>query len=147
MVRIRIKWKNMMIYLSNVNFVQTTANIATVLFVFFIGFQLLLAVGLLPISMAWGGRQTELTPVLRLASIAAVILLGVFIYIIRYRAGLIDSVPAPTAIRVLAWVVAGYMALNTVGNFASVNSIEKLLFGPMTIIITIACIIVAASNA
>lgn len=147
MVRIRIKWKNMMIYLSNVNFVQTTANIATVLFVFFIGFQLLLAVGLLPISMAWGGRQTELTPVLRLASIAAVILLGVFIYIIRYRAGLIGSVPAPTAIRVLAWVVAGYMALNTVGNFASVNSIEKLLFGPMTIIITIACIIVAASNA
>lgn len=137
----------MMIYLSNVNFVQTTANIATVLFVFFIGFQLLLAVGLLPISMAWGGRQTELTPVLRLASIAAVILLGVFIYIIRYRAGLIGSVPAPTAIRVLAWVVAGYMALNTVGNFASVNSIEKLLFGPMTIIITIACIIVAASNA
>jgi len=136
----------MMAYLLNVNFVQTTANIATVLFVFFIGFQLLLAVGLLPISMAWGGRQTELTPVLRLASIAAVILLGVFIYIIRYRAGLIGSVPAPTAIRVLAWVVAGYMALNTVGNFASVNSIEKLLFGPMTIIITIACIIVAASN-
>jgi len=135
-----------MAYLLNVNFVQTTANIATVLFVFFIGFQLLLAVGLLPISMAWGGRQTELTPALRLASIAAVILLGVFIYIIRYRAGLIGSVPAPTAIRVLAWVVAGYMALNTVGNFASVNSIEKLLFGPMTIIITIACIIVAASN-
>ncbi len=136
----------MMAYLLNVNFVQTTANIATVLFVFFIGFQLLLAAGLLPVSMAWGGRQTELTPVLRLASIAAVILLGVFIYIIRYRAGLIGSVPAPTAIRVLAWVVAGYMALNTVGNFASVNSIEKLLFGPMTIIITIACIIVAASN-
>jgi len=136
----------MMAYLLNVNFVQTTANIATVLFVFFIGFQLLLAAGLLPVSMAWGGRQTELTPVLRLASIAAVILLGVFIYIIRYRAGLIGSVPAPTAIRVLAWVVAGYMTLNTVGNFASVNSIEKLLFGPMTIIITIACIIVAASN-
>jgi len=135
-----------MAYLLNVNFVQTTANIATVLFVFFIGFQLLLAAGLLPVSMAWGGRQTELTPVLRLASIAAVILLGVFIYIIRYRAGLIGSVPAPTSIRVLAWVVAGYMALNTVGNFASVNNIEKLLFGPMTIIITIACIIVAASN-
>ncbi len=124
----------MMAYLLNVNFVQTTANIATVLFVFFIGFQLLLAAGLLPVSMAWGGRQTELTPVLRLASIAAAILLGVFIYIIRYRAGLIGSVPAPTAIRVLAWVVAGYMTLNTVGNFASFNSIEKLLFGPMTII-------------
>jgi hypothetical protein len=136
----------MMTYLSNVNSVQTTANIATALFVFFIVFQLLLAAGLLPVSMAWGGRQTELTPILRLASIAAVILLGVFIYIIRYRAGLIGSVPVPTAIRVLAWGVAGYMALNTVGNFASVNSIEKLLFGPMTIIITIACIIVAASD-
>lgn len=135
-----------MSYLSNASFVQTSANIASALLAFFIGFQVLLAVGVLPVSMAWGGRQTELTPALRVASLVAVIVLGAFIYIIRYRAGLLGSVPAPTAIRVLAWVVAGYMALNTLGNFASVNNIEKWLFGPLTIIISITCLIVAVSS-
>jgi hypothetical protein len=135
-----------MSYLSNANFVQTSANIASALLAFFIGFQVLLAVGVLPVSMAWGGRQTELTPALRVASLVAVIVLGAFIYIIRYRAGLLGSVPAPTAIRVLAWVVAGYMAFNTLGNFASVNNIEKWLFGPLTIIISITCLIVAVSS-
>lgn len=93
-----------------------------------------------------GGRQTELTPGLRVASIAAVLVLGVFIYIIRYRAGLLGSVPAPTAIRIAAWVVTGFMALNTLGNFASVSSVERFLFGPMTILMTAVCLIVAASS-
>ena len=135
-----------MTYLSNATFVETAGNTATVLFVVFIGIQLLLAAGILPVSIAWGGRQTELTPALRVASIVAVFILGAFIYIIRYRAGLIGTVPAPTAIWVMAWVVTAFMALNTVGNFASVNNTEKLLFGPITIVITIACLIVSASR-
>ena len=135
-----------MTYLSNATFVETAGNTATVLFAIFIGIQLLLAAGILPVSIAWGGRQTELTPALRVASIVAVFILVAFIYIIRYRAGLIGSIPAPTAIRLMAWVVTAFMALNTVGNFASVNNTEKLLFGPITIVITIACLIVSASR-
>jgi len=135
-----------MSYLSKPNFVQTMANIATVLFALFIGMQLLLAAGILPVSIAWGGRQTELTPALRLASIAAALILAFFIYIIRYRAGLIGAVPAPAWIRVAAWVVTGYMALNTLGNFASVNNVERFVSGPITIAITLACLVVAASR-
>ena len=135
-----------MTYLSNATFVETAGNTATVLFAIFIGIQLLLATGILPVSIAWGGRQTELTPALRVASIVAVFIVGAFIYIIRYRAGLIGTVPAPTAIWVMAWVVTAFMALNTVGNFASVNNTEKLLFGPITIAITVACLIVSASR-
>jgi hypothetical protein len=126
--------------------VRISANVATVLLGLLIGVQLLLAVGVLPISIAWGGRQSELTPGLRIASVAAAILLGVFIYVIRYRAGLVGSTPIPTVIRIGAWVVTAYMALNTLGNFASANNTEKLLFGPMTIIIFIACLIISLSN-
>lgn len=135
-----------MTFLSERNFVKPAANIATGLFGLFMGAQLLLAVGVLPISMAWGGRQTELTLGLRVASMAAILVLGVFIYIIRYRAGLLGSLPAPTSIRVLAWVVTGFMALNTLGNFASLSSAEQLLFGPVTLMITAACLIVAVSK-
>lgn len=135
-----------MTFLANSNLAKTAANIATVLLGLFMGVQLLLAVGILPISIAWGGRQTELTLGLRLASVAAIVFLGVFVYIIRYRAGLLGSLPAPASIRVLAWVVTGFMALNTLGNFASLSSAERLLFGPVTLMITAACLIVAASQ-
>lgn len=135
-----------MTFLADNNVPKLAANIATILFGLFMAAQLLLAVGILPISMAWGGRQTELTPGLRVASIAAILVLAAFIYIIRYRAGLLGSVPTPTSIRVLAWVVTGFMALNTLGNFASLSSAERLLFGPVTLMITVACLIVAVSQ-
>ncbi len=131
---------------SEFNIVKTAANISTVLFAFFIGAQLLLAAGILPVSIAWGGRQTELVPALRVASVVAALLLGVFIYVIRYRAGLLGSVPIPNIIRIAAWIVTAFMALNTIGNFASVSSTERLLFGPLALILTIACFIVSASR-
>lgn len=132
--------------LSKPSFIQLSANIATILFAFFIGVQLLVATSIIPISILWGGRQTELTPSLRVASVVAALILGVFITIVRYRAGLIGRVPQPMVIRIAAWVVTGYMALNTLGNFASVSPVERLLFGSITIVITLACLIVAASR-
>jgi len=135
-----------MTFLAEYDLPKLAANLATILFGLFIGAQLLLALGVLPITMAWGGRQTELTPGLRVASMAATLMLGVFIYIVRYRAGLLGGMPTPTSIRMLAWVVTGFMALNTLGNFASLSSAERLLFGPGTFMITAACVIVAASQ-
>ncbi|MCB8986512.1 MAG: hypothetical protein H6661_02025 [Ardenticatenaceae bacterium] len=135
-----------MTFLAKPNFVQGAANLATILLVLFMGVQLLLAVGILPISVAWGGRQMELTLGLRVASIAAILVLGLFIYIVRYRAGLLGSVPAPKSVHIMAWVVTGFMALNTLGNFASLSSVERLLFGPVALLITAACLIVAASQ-
>lgn len=132
--------------LSKPTFTRTAANIATALFGFFIVVQLLVVTGILPVTVLWGGRQTELTPALRISGMVAAGILATFTYIIRYRAGLLGRTPIPKAIRVLAWVVTAYMALNTVGNFASVNSIEQLLFGPLTVIMAITCFIVSRSK-
>ncbi|MBE2224597.1 MAG: hypothetical protein IAF02_23865, partial [Anaerolineae bacterium] len=74
-----------MTYLSKPNLVQNAANIASVLLFIFVVVQLLVAVGIIPISMLWGGSQPELTPSLRVTSVVAAVILGVFIYIIRYR--------------------------------------------------------------
>lgn len=133
-------------YLSNLDFVQNTANIATILFSLFIGVQLLVALGIIPSSILWGGRKPELTPSLRVTSVAAAVIMGAFIYIIRYRAGYVGSMPQPIVIRVLAWVVTGYMALNAAGNFASVSRVERFLFGPITVLLALSSLIVAASK-
>lgn len=43
---------------TNKSITRTSANIATILFVIVIILQLLLAAGILPVTMAWGGQQS-----------------------------------------------------------------------------------------
>jgi hypothetical protein len=133
-------------FLSNTQLIVTTANIATFLFVLVIVLQILLAVGILPISMAWGGRQSKLTASLRISSIIAAILLGAFIFVIRYRAGLVSNGPIPAVIMVVSWIITAFMAFNTFGNLASLSTKEKVVFGPITSLLTLACLLISASS-
>ena len=131
---------------SRTSIVRIAANVATILFVLTIILQLLLAMGILPISMAWGGRQSELTTPLRIASLASGILLGFFIYVIRRRAGLIGDMPIPIITRILSWIITAFMAFNTLGNLASLSIGEKILFAPISFLLAVACLVVSASS-
>jgi hypothetical protein len=131
---------------SRTSIVRIAANVATILFVLTIILQLLLATGILPISMAWGGRQSELTTPLRIAGLAAAVLLGFFIYVIRRRAGLIGDMPIPLITRILSWIITAFMAFNTLGNLASLSIGEKILFAPISFLLAIVCLIVSASS-
>ena len=109
--------KTKMVLLSNLTFIQTVAKFSTILFAVVIVLQIMLAVGILPVTIAWGGRQTQLTPALRIASLVAAVLLGAFIYVIRYRAGLLGGMPIPLFIKILSWVITALMVFNTLGCF------------------------------
>jgi hypothetical protein len=122
------------------------ANVATVLFALVIVYQLLLALGIVPITMAWGGRQSVLTPGLRVASLVAMGVLAGFAYVIRRRAGLLRQGPPPLWIKILAWLVTAYMAFNLLGNLTSPSMVEKLVLGPITLVLVIVCAVVALSK-
>jgi hypothetical protein len=125
---------------------RIAANVATILFIVIIILQLLLALGILPISMAWGGTQDTLTPTLRIASLGAVVILAFFAYVIRRRAGLIGGDTVPTIIKILSWLITAFMVLNTVGNLASQSSGERVLFTPLSLILAGACFVVSISR-
>ena len=125
---------------------KIAGNLATVLFVLAIVLQLLLAAGILPVSMAWGGQQEVLTIGLRISSVVAAAVLGIFTYIIRRRAGLLKRLPPSNATKVLSWVITGYLFFNTIGNFASVSQAERLLFGPISLFLAISCMLVSVSK-
>ncbi len=125
---------------------RIAANVATVLFAVVIVLQVLLALGVLPVTMAWGGRETELTPALQLSSLAAILILVAFTYVIRRRAGLIGRPPVPTYFKLASWVVTAYLALNAFGNLTSPSNNERLVFGSITILLVIACFIVSISR-
>jgi hypothetical protein len=132
--------------LSSASVVHIAADVATVLFGVAIMLQLLLAAGILPISMAWGGQRTVLTTGLRLASLVAALILGFFAYVVRRRAGLVGGEVIPTSIRILSWFITAFLALNTVGNLASRSIGEKLLFGPITLVLAVVCFVVSSSK-
>jgi hypothetical protein len=108
--------------------------------------QFMLAVGVLPVTMAWGGTQPVLTLPLRIASLAAVVVLALSTYVIRRRAGLLPQAEPSTPVKVLAWVIAVYLMLNTAGNFASASAGETSVFGPISLVSALACLFVAASR-
>ena len=125
---------------------KIAANIATIFFAVVIVLQLLLAVGILPASMAWGGRQPELTPGLQMASIVAAFILALFAYVIRRRAGLVGTTAPSRWIKIASWLITGFMVLNTVGNITSLSAGERMLFTPVTIILAVSCFMVSISK-
>jgi hypothetical protein len=104
--------------------------------------QLMLAAGILPISMAWGGRHTELTLTLRLSSLIAIILLCYFAYMIARRSGIMGTTSPSKLINILSWFVTAYLVFNTVMNFSSSSPVEKWVFGPLTLVLVVITLII-----
>ena len=125
---------------------RIAGNTATVLYALTIILQLLLASGILPITMAWGGREPVLTTNLRIASLASTALLLFFIYVIRRRAGLVSNAPITLIVKISSWLVTAFSALNFLGVLASLSSGEKVLFGPISFLLLVACILVSLSK-
>jgi hypothetical protein len=96
--------------------------------------------------MAWGGQQPVLTTGLRFASLAAAAILAFFAYVIRRRAGLVGDAPIPTFIKILSWLITAFLVLNTLGNFVSQSTGEKILFGPISLLLAVACFVVSISK-
>jgi hypothetical protein len=125
---------------------RIAGTIATAAFLIAIGLQLLLALGVVPVTLAWGGTQSVLTPPFRLASVAAAFILGLAAVVIRRRAGLSAGTRPSRRITILAWIVTIFLALNTLGNFASSSRGEIILFGPLSLVLALACLLVAGSK-
>ena len=87
-----------------------------------------------------------MTTNLRIASLASVALLLFFIYVIRRRAGLVRDASITLIIKVLSWLVTAFSAINFLGILVSLSRGEKILFGPISFLVLVACIFVSLSK-
>lgn len=121
------------------------AVLAAILFVGMAGFQMALALGAPLGQHVLGGRSPGTLPGrLRIASALAAVILAVAAVIVLARAAVIGW-PAEAAgfLAPACWVIAGYMALNTLGNLKSTSRLERTVFAAMTAILAILCGFVA----
>ena len=132
----------------------TYVSVILLLFVAFIQFGI--SIGIVPITIVWGGSQQTLTTQLRLASMIASIILIMFAYILYQRGtnssgnSISHSASSSTSMHYyyygLSWFVTIYMILNTIGNLLSTNNFEKYVFGCITAIVAICGIIISSSS-
>ena len=121
------------------------ALVAGALFVAMAVFQAALALGAPFGEHVLGGRFAGTLPVrIRVFSgIAAVILLGAAVVILA-RGGLIGW-PAGAAgiLAPASWVIAGFLALNTLGNLRSRSRLERTVFASITAVLAVLSMYVA----
>ena len=129
---------------------MTTAALASILAAFVLSFvvifQILLAIGLPLGQGAWGGKHQVLPPHLRVASAASSLLLGLAIWIVLARTGLVTIPWQPSAVRVATWVVFSFLALNTLSNLVSKSRIERRVMTPVALVCSICFLVVALSS-
>ena len=128
--------------LSKLSLISILGYIAAGLFSIVMILQLLLAAGILPVSMAWGGSSTELTPGMRLSSLIAIIILCYFTYMIARRSGILGTTPPSRLINMGSWLVTVYLVFNTIMNFLSSSSAERWIFGPITLALVVLTLII-----
>jgi hypothetical protein len=126
---------------------RTAAQLATGAFALTILLQVLIALGVLPVTMAWGGTQPVLTTSLRLAGLLAAVVIALSAYIIRRRAGLVGAGRPGRVVWALAWFITCYLFVNTVLNLLSGSMGERLVFAPLSLAEAILSLIVSLSPA
>jgi hypothetical protein len=107
--------------------------------------QLLLAAGFPLGRAAWGGQHRILPTRLRWGSLAAVGILGVAVWVVLARAGFVAPGANSAAVRVMTWVFAAYLALNTVGNLRSKSSVERYGMATASFLLAVCFVLVALS--
>jgi hypothetical protein len=112
--------------------------------------QLVLALGAPLGAHVYGGRAAgigePLPPGYRIASLLTVGVLLAAGWLVLARAGVVTSpaMGSPLAVRG-TWVIAGLLALNTLGNLASTSAVERWGFGTATAAAAVLTFIVARS--
>ncbi|HEV7329552.1 MAG TPA: hypothetical protein VGN63_00780 [Flavisolibacter sp.] len=97
-------------------------------------FHILVLGGVVPYTIAWGGRLTSPTEMIRFETISIISLL-LMIIIVTIHAGILKIRVQPIVLKIAFGVMAGLFLLNTLGNMQSLNETERLIFTPVTFLL------------
>lgn len=125
---------------------QWAAILATIVLGMVMVLQVLLAAGFPLGQAAWRGQYRVLPQALRWASLATVGVLGLAVWVVLARAGLVAPGAGSGVGQVATWVFAAFFALNTIGNIASRSRVERYGMTPVTVLLVICFIVVALSR-
>lgn len=105
-------------------------------------FHILVLVKVIPYSIVWGGRLKTDTEMYKFEFVSLLIN-SLFLMLVLIKADLLNVELHETVVALSFWVMAALFLLNSVGNLLSKSKWEKIIFTPLTILLTFLTIVVA----
>ncbi|MDG1441592.1 MAG: hypothetical protein P8R02_02770 [Pseudomonadales bacterium] len=118
--------------------IMLAANSLLALFFGTTVFHLLVLLGVIPFNIVWGGRLENADQMYIFESFSLTINLAV-LWIVGMRVNYIPTIINNKVITAFLWLLVILFSLNTVGNLFSLNSLEAILFTPVTFVAAIFC--------
>ncbi len=121
--------------------VELAAGAAAALMAAVVAFQVALVAGLPLGEATMGGRAATvdgvLQPLYRAMAMGSAVVLVLAAWIVLGRAGTVPIFLGDQALVWSAWVVAGFMALNTVTNLSGRHPLERWGMAPITLVVAL----------
>jgi len=108
----------------------------------FILFHLLVLLNLIPFGVVWGGTMKDRSQMLTFETVSITINILMFA-VAGIKAGYLKIGINQVMIRVILWMMFAIFVMNTLGNLLSDNRFEKIVFAPVTFILSILSLRVA----
>lgn len=117
-----------------------TTRIATngllIILSLFIIFHLLIMLSVIPFELVWGGRLQDHSQMLSFEGISILVNLMMLAAVGVY-AGILKLKVNRMIIQVTLWFMFVLFLFNTAGNALSTNELEKMLFTPLTLLLSL----------
>lgn len=127
----------------------TMSRVATIglllLLSLFVLFHSTILLGIIPFEMVWGGRLKNHAQMLSFESFSILANL-IMLAVVGVKAGLLRLRVHPKVIMAGLWIMFVLFLLNTVGNALSTNELEKLLFTPVTLLLSFFSLVLALNK-
>ena len=111
-----------------------------ILFSLLLIFHILVLVKVIPYSIIWGSRLKSDADLYKF-EVISLLVSALFIFLILIQAKFIFVPINPLIMTISLWIMAGLFTLNTLGNLMSKNKWEKIIFTPITILLTVLSVV------
>jgi len=100
-------------------------------------FHILVLTKIVPSNIVWGGRSSNSASNIIALELIALLVTLIFILIVALKAGYLKISKLKKVATVGIWIMAGFFLLNMAGNLSSPSLVEKMVFGPLTLIMAV----------
>ena len=114
-------------------------NALLIIFILVMLFHVLVLVGIIPFDIVWGGRLKSKEDMIPF-EITSIALNSIMLGIVMMQAGLLKLNVKPIVLKIAFWCMFVLFAINTIGNIFSNNELERLIFTPLTLLLSVFCL-------
>lgn len=111
-----------------------------VVFSFSIFFHVLVLLEMIDFKMVWGGKMKTASDMYKMETVSLFVNF-IFLIILLMKIQIFKKGFSPKVITVSLWIMFSLFLLNTLGNLLSESSLETIIFTPITILLSVFCLI------